>query len=54
MITVQREVVVWCDSCTKTLIYHTVGYKGAVAAARQEGWSIGKTVKCPECRKVKR
>ncbi len=39
-----------CDKCGKSLRCHTCSEKHAIAWAREDGWSVGKEVLCPDCR----
>jgi len=47
-----REVIesITCDFCSNNSTYGWIRQKEAIEDARQEGWSIGKKVKCPECK----
>ena len=46
----EYQVVVQCDCCGESDTYGMELQKSAIKQARKAGWSIGKRVKCPECR----
>ncbi len=48
-----RETRLECDGdeCLEEVHYIDMTMKDAKKGARTGGWSIGKTVKCPECRR---
>jgi len=47
----EYQAVVQCDYCSDSLVEAFWIQKEAIAEARKMGWSIGKKVKCPKCRK---
>lgn len=44
------QVVVVCDICGYIIGEDFVTQREAIKQKRVEGWSIGKKVKCPECK----
>lgn len=38
-----------CDKCGKSLKCHAKSEKHAISWARENGWSVGKNVLCPDC-----
>ncbi len=44
-----RYTDIECDRCGKSVRCHSRSEKHAIAWAREDGWSIGKQVLCPEC-----
>ncbi len=51
-VTWEQNTFITCDTdkCRAELEGHDFSKKGAIEAARLEGWAIGKTAKCPKCR----
>lgn len=49
----EYQVVVQCDVCGECDTYAWEVQKNAIKQARKAGWSIGKKVKCPTCKKEK-
>ena len=47
----EYQVVIQCDLCMDCETYAWELQKNAIKQARKEGWSIGKKVKCPKCRR---
>ena len=47
----EYQAVVSCDYCGENLTEAYWTQKQIIKEARGEGWSIGKTVKCPKCRR---
>jgi len=45
---------VTCDVCGKRETWHHTGAEMIKKWAREEGWSIGATHKCPDCRKPRK
>jgi len=45
-----RQVVVICDICGFVEGEDFTTQKKVRRQKRKEGWSIGKTIKCPKCR----
>ena len=48
----EYQCVLMCDYCLNTFIEAIWTQKQTITEARKEGWSIGRTVKCPKCRAV--
>ena len=42
-----------CDHCGKEWRWPHIGKTHVIRWAREDGWSIGKTIKCPDCKKKK-
>lgn len=47
----EYQAVVICDYCGDCETYAWELQKDAIKQARQGGWSIGKKVKCPKCKR---
>jgi ribosomal protein S27E len=47
----EYQAVVSCDYCGENLVEAYWRQKEVIKEAREMGWSIGKTVKCPKCKK---
>lgn len=45
-----RQVVIICDVCGFVEGEDFTTQRQAIKEKRQEGWSIGKKVKCPKCK----
>lgn len=48
----EYQAVISCDYCPENFVEAYWHQKEAIKEARREGWSIGKTVKCPKCKKL--
>ncbi len=48
----EYQAVIDCDDCGELWIEASYTQRMAIRAARKEGWSIGKQVKCPKCKGV--
>jgi len=46
----EYQAVVTCDICGDNLVEACWRQREVIKEARQMGWSIGKTVKCPKCK----
>jgi ribosomal protein S27E len=42
-----------CDICGTSLVFSHAGKTHIVSWAREEGWTVGKYVKCPNCKSKK-
>ncbi len=51
-VTWEQNSFVVCDTegCGAEQEYHDFSKRDAIWDARAQGWSIGKTVKCPRCK----
>lgn len=46
----ESQMAIYCDICGK-MDTDAVSRKEALETWRDEGWTIGKTVRCPKCSK---
>ena len=49
----EYQAVVQCDFCSDCLVEGMWKQKETIAEARRMGWSVGKKVRCPECKQLK-
>ena len=47
----EYQAVIQCDFCYESDTYAWELQRDAIRQARKSGWSIGKKVKCPKCRR---
>ena len=43
-----------CEHCGLTIKCSHTGKMTMISIARKKGWSVGKTIKCSECKKAKK
>ncbi len=48
----EYQAVITCDYCYDNFVGGMWTQKETIKEARKDGWSIGKKVKCPKCRKA--
>jgi len=49
----EYQAVITCDHCLDNWVEAYTTQQEAIKNARKVGWSIGKVVKCPECKAAK-
>ena len=49
----EYQAVIQCDFCSDSLVEGMWRQKEAIAEARKMGWTIGKKVTCPNCKKAR-